>query len=192
MDSGREASLIALGASTGGPQALADVVASFPAELCAAVVIVQHISADFAPSLVECLQQRARLPVRLALGGDCPLGGEILVAGSNDHLVLGKDRRFSYTTEPMDYPYRPSVDVLFASLAAHWPKPGVAVLLTGMGADGARGLLQLRQAGWFTLAQDQSSCVVYGMPQAAAQLGAACQILPLPRLARAILERLGH
>lgn len=182
--------LVALGASTGGPEALARIVETFPADFPAAVVIIQHIGADFAPSLVRWLQERACLRVRLAGDGDAPVRGEILVAGTNDHLVLGRDRRLVYTRHPADNPYRPSVDVFFSSLAACWLKPGVAALLTGMGADGARGLLALRQCGWFTLAQDQDSSVVYGMPQAAAQLGAACQVLPLSRLAPAMLAHL--
>jgi two-component system, chemotaxis family, response regulator WspF len=184
--------LVALGASTGGPEALARIVEAFPGDFPAGVVIVQHIGADFAPSLVQWLQQRARLPVRLACGGDAPVAGEILVGGRNDHLIFGRDRLLHYTSDPEDYPYRPSVDVLFCSLAAHCPRGGVAALLTGMGADGARGLLALRQCGWFTLAQDQASSVVYGMPQAAAQLGAACQVLSLSRLAPAILARLAE
>jgi two-component system response regulator WspF len=184
---GQGTPLLALGASTGGPEALARIVETFPADFPAAVIIVQHIGADFAPSLAHWLQDRARLRVRLALAGDAPVRGEILVAGSNDHLLLGSDGRLIYTRDPVDNPYRPSVDVLFSSLAACWPTPGVAALLTGMGADGARGLLALRQAGWFTLAQDQASSVVYGMPQAAAQIGAACQVLPLSRLAPVIL-----
>ena len=187
---GKGPPLVALGASTGGPEALACIVETFPADFPAAVVIVQHIGADFAPSLVLWLQERAHLRVRPASAGDTPVPGEILLAASNDHLILGRDRRLLYTPDPEDYPYRPSVDVLFCSLAAHWPKRGVAALLTGMGTDGARGLLALRQAGWFTLAQDQTSSVVYGMPQAAAQLGAACEVLPLSRLASVILAHL--
>lgn len=179
--------LVALGASTGGPEALARIVESFPTDFSAAVVIIQHIGADFAPSLVRWFQERASLRVRVARAGDTPARGEILVAGSNDHLVLGRDRRLLYTPDPADNPYRPSVDVFFRSLAACWPMPGVAAVLTGMGADGARGLLELRQRGWFTLAQDRTSSVVYGMPQAAAQMGAACQMLPVAHLASAIL-----
>jgi two-component system response regulator WspF len=183
--------LLALGASTGGPEALARVLEPLPADFPAPVVVVQHIAADFAPSLATWLQGRTRLRVRLAVAGDKPSPGDVLVAGSDDHLVLRCDRRLTYTPEPADYPYRPSVDALFASLATSWPSPGVAALLTGMGTDGARGLLQLRQAGWFTLAQDRASSVVYGMPQAAAQLGAACQVLPLADLGPTILTHLG-
>jgi two-component system response regulator WspF len=182
--------LVALGASTGGPEALARIIEAFPVDLPAAVIIVQHISADFAPSLANWLQERTPLRVRLAKTGDKPVRGEILVAGSNDHLILGRDLCLNYTPNPVDYPYRPSVDVFFGSLASLWPNRGVAALLTGMGSDGARGLLQLRRAGWHTLAQDQATSVVYGMPHAAIQLGAAVQVLPLSRLALAIVAEI--
>lgn len=178
--------LVALGASTGGPEALARILEHFPADLSASVIVVQHIAAEFAPSLICWLQQRSRLPVRLAAAGDAPASAQVLVAGSNDHLVLGRDGRLTYTPDPADYPYRPSVDVFFHSLAS-WPRPGVAVLLTGMGADGACGLLRLRRAGWLTLGQDRTSCVVYGMPQAAAEAGAVCRELPPADLAAAII-----
>jgi two-component system response regulator WspF len=184
--------LVALGASTGGPEALAQILGTFPADLPVAVVVVQHIAAAFAPSLASWLQGRTRLRVRLAAAGEAPAAGEVRVAGTDDHLVLRPDRRLDFTAEPADYPYRPSVDVLFASVAAHWPRPGVAALLTGMGADGARGLGRLREAGWLTLAQDRQTCVVYGMPQAAAQLGAACRVLPLCDVGPAIVAHLGR
>jgi two-component system, chemotaxis family, response regulator WspF len=96
----------------------------------------------------------------------------------------------AYTLEPKAYPYRPSVDVFFHSLAAAWPQPGIAVLLTGMGNDGAQGLLELRQLGWKTIAQDQATCVVHGMPRAAVEIGAACQVLPLADIHAAVLEQI--
>lgn len=191
QSAGQGPALVALGASTGGPEALARIVEAFPVDLPAAVVIIQHIGADFAPSLVHWLQDRTRLRVRLASSGDSPTAGVVLVAGSNDHLLLGRDHRLIYTSEPADYPYRPSVDVFFSSLAARWRSGGVAALLTGMGSDGARGLLQLRQAGWLTLAQDQATSIVYGMPHAAVQMGAAARVLPLSQLAPAILAEIG-
>jgi two-component system response regulator WspF len=154
------------------------------------VVVVQHIAADFATGFASWLQGRTGLPVGLAAEGAAPEAGRVYVAGTDDHLVLGPDRRFSYTAEPRAYPYRPSVDVLFASLAAHWPGPGVAVLLTGMGHDGARGLAQLRGRGWHTIAQDQATSVVYGMPRAAAELNAAAEVLPLAQVGPAIRARL--
>jgi two-component system response regulator WspF len=182
--------LVAIGASTGGPEAIARILSGIGPEIPAALLIVQHIAAEFAPSLVNWLAGRTRLKVKLATVGDEPTPGEVRVAGTDDHMVLRNDCRLAYTREPADYPYRPSVDALFNSLAAYWPKPGIAALLTGMGADGARGLACLRRRGWFTIAQDRSSSVVYGMPQAAAQLGAACQVLALNDITGAILNHL--
>jgi two-component system response regulator WspF len=179
--------LLALGSSTGGPEALAQILGELPADFPAGVVIVQHIAADFAPSLAMWLQGRTRLRVELAAAGQQPKPGYVLLAATNDHLVVNRGGLLAYTTEPADYPYRPSVDVFFGSLAIRWPRPGVAALLTGMGSDGARGLLSLRKAGWHTLAQDQASSVVYGMPKAAAELQAARDILPLHQMARTIL-----
>jgi two-component system response regulator WspF len=182
--------LAALGASTGGPEALARILELFPAELSAAVVVIQHIAAEFAPSLASWLQGRSRLRVRVAKSGDAPVAGEVLLAGSNDHLILNREGRLIYTPDPADYPFRPSVDVFFSSLAASWPRPGVAAVLTGMQSDGARGLLQLRRAGWLTLAQDRESSVVSSMPQAAVQLGAACHVLPPAEIAAVIVSHL--
>ena len=184
--------LVVLGASTGGPDALASILKGLPANLAASVVIVQHIAADFAPGLARWLQGFCVLPVRVAAAGDELKIGEVMLAGTDDHLILRPDRRLGYAADPLDCPYRPSVDVFFRSLAAAWPGPGIAVLLTGMGGDGAQGLLQLRQRGWQTIAQDQASCVVFGMPKAAAELGAASQVLPLSRVAPAILDLLKH
>jgi two-component system response regulator WspF len=181
--------VVALGASTGGPEALAQILKSLPARFPAAVVTVQHIAAEFAPSLASWLEGQCHMPVRLARVGDELRPGEMLLAASDDHLLMRADRRLAYTADPVDYPYRPSVDVFFHSLASAWPRPGVAVLLTGMGSDGALGLLRLRERGWHTIAQDQASCVVYGMPKAAADRRAACQVLPLAQIPEAILNR---
>jgi two-component system response regulator WspF len=181
--------VVAIGASTGGPEALVGILKALPPNFPACVPIIQHIAADFAPGLAQWLQGHCSLPVRLAREGDELKPGTVLLAGSNDHLILRPDQRLAYTAEPKDYPYRPSVTVFFNSLAAAWPRPGVAVLLTGMGSDGARGLLRLRQLGWETITQDQVSCIVYGMPRAAAEIGAASQILPLAQIPAAILDR---
>ena len=184
--------ILALGASTGGPDALARILKGLPAGFPAAVVVIQHIVADFAAGLATWLQRECALPVRLAHDGDEPKPGEVLVAGTNDHLVMRADRRMTYTADPVDYPYRPSVNVFFSSLASAWPRPGVAVLLTGMGTDGGLGLLKLRQLGWHTIAQDEASCVVYGMPRAAAELRAASQVLPLDHIPVAAVDQVRH
>ncbi len=181
--------LIAIGASTGGPQALAKLLAVAPTDLNAAVIVAQHIDLEFAPGLVQWLSLQTPLPVELAREGQTPKAGQILVAGTNDHLVLTGNHTLSYTPHPTEYSYRPSVDALFESLARHCPAKGSAALLTGMGRDGSRGLLRLRQEGWRTIAQDENTCVVYGMPKAAALLDAADKILPLEEIGPTLFAR---
>ncbi len=182
--------LVAVGASTGGPSALAAILSQWPKDFPAGIVIVQHIGPEFAPELVQWLAARSKLQVRLAATGDRPQAGAALVAGTRDHLVMTANRSLAYTPEPVDYPYRPSVNALFDSLAAYWPTAGIGVLLTGIGRDGAEGMLRLRQAGWQTIAQDAATSVVYGMPHAAHELGAANVVLPLEAMARHIEEQL--
>jgi two-component system, chemotaxis family, response regulator WspF len=184
--------VVALGASTGGPEALARILQALPAGFSAGVVLIQHIAAEFAQGLAVWLQGYTSLPVKLAQKGDELKAGHVYLAGTDDHLKLCAERRLVYTADPLDYPYRPSVDVFFHSLAAAWPGSGIAVLLTGMGSDGARGLLHLRQLGWHTITQDRASSVVYGMPKAAADLGAACKILPLEQIPAAIVDHIGR
>ena len=181
--------VIAIGASTGGPQALRTILSKLPTTFAGTVVIVQHIDAQFAPGLVSWLGQYTPLPVQLVQPGSGLQPKHIYVAGTNDHLILQPDLTFTYTPEPSHYAYHPSIDVLFKSMAAHWPGKGVAALLTGMGKDGASGLLALRTAGWHTIAQNRETCVVYGMPKAAAELEAAVEILPIEAIAAACLNR---
>lgn len=182
--------LVAIGASTGGPDALRTILSGWPKNFPAGVLIAQHISAAFAPSLAAWLADASNLAVRTASQGDRPQPGVALVAATDDHLVLCPDGTLAYAQEPRDNPYRPSVDVLFESLARHWPGPSVALLLTGIGRDGAKGMLELRRAGWHTIAQDEATSVVYGMPQAAHQLGAAKEVLPLSHIAPSISRHL--
>jgi two-component system response regulator WspF len=191
-DEHRQVPLVAIGASTGGPQALQAILSKWPGDFPAAVLIAQHISADFAESLAAWLSDGCKLTVRTARDGDRPQAGTVLVAGTDDHLVMQRDGTLRYAREPVENPFRPSVDVLFQSLARHWQRPSVAVLLTGIGRDGAQGLLELRRAGWHTIAQDQQTSVVYGMPQAARELGAAVEILALEEIAAAIAQRISR
>jgi two-component system response regulator WspF len=182
--------LVAIGCSTGGPKALAGILSRIPAGFPAPIVIVQHVDAQFAGGLAEWLRDQAPLPVTLAVEGVYPEPGTAYLAGTNDHLVIGTDRVFHYTAEPVDNPFRPSVDAFFASIEANWKHPGIAALLTGIGRDGARGLLGLRRAGWHTIAQDERTSVIYGMPKVAAELGAAVEILPLDHIPDAIMAQL--
>lgn len=183
--------LVVIGASTGGPNALQIILAALPSTLNAAVVIVQHIDQQFAPGFAEWLDHSCALPVTLAKTGDRPTVGRVLCAGTNDHLILRPNLTLRYTHEPAAEANRPSVNVFFQSVANYWSNPGMAVLLTGMGQDGAIGMKALRQSHWQTFAQEQSSCVVYGMPRAAVEMGAAAQILPPQAIAREIIQRIG-
>ncbi len=182
--------LVLLGASTGGPEALATVLSTFPADLAASVLISQHIASDFAPGLVQQFAARCKLPVRGAHAGDTPTAGVVYVAVTNDHMELSPERSLQYTPNPRSHPYRPSVDVLFNSAAARSPRLGVAALLTGMGTDGADGLLRLRSAGWHTIAQDAATSIVYGMPKAAVEKRAAMEVLPLQHIGESIVARI--
>ena len=188
--------LVAIGASIGGPAALACVLSGLPAHFPAALAIIQHVDVQFALGLTDWLQGHTALPVRLAQTG-CRLEvGTVWLAGTNDHMILTPQHTLSYVPEPRDYPYRQSVDVFFQSLIkngpAHWPAKAAGVVLTGIGRDGAAGLAILRRAGWYTLAQDQASSVIYGMPKAAAEVGAAMRILSLEAIASTLVQFFGE
>ncbi|NEP60258.1 MAG: chemotaxis response regulator protein-glutamate methylesterase [Symploca sp. SIO2G7] len=184
--------LVVIGSSTGGPKTLAKILSHLPQNFSGAVVIIQHVDFQFAYGLSEWLNQQIPLPVQLAQDDSRLTPGRVLIAGTNDHLTLQPNLRLKYTKEPLNYPYRPSVDVFFKSIAQNWPGKGTGVLLTGMGRDGAEGLSQLRSKGWHTIAQDKNTCIVYGMPKAAAELGAAVEILPLNAIAPAIIKQLAR
>ncbi len=180
--------LVVIGSSTGGPQALAQILSHLPADYPAPVIIVQHVDAQFAGELSSWLDKQSPLNVRLAKEGDCPEVGTVLLAGTNNHLVMHANQYLGYTHFPSELAYRPSVDVFFDSVAKHWKGRLVAALLTGMGRDGARGLLRLRERGAHTIAEDEASCIVYGMPKAAADLKAAVSILPIDSIAPALIK----
>ncbi|QJP17305.1 chemotaxis response regulator protein-glutamate methylesterase [Starkeya sp. ORNL1] len=186
--SGAVRKLIAIGASAGGPAAVAAVLGGLPGDIPAALVLVQHVDEKFVPGLADWLGQHTALPVRPAQDGDRPEVGVVLVAATSNHLVFKSATELGYTSEPRDYPYRPSVDVFFESAARRWGGELFGVLLTGMGRDGARGLKTLRDAHHLTIAQDQATSAVYGMPKAAAAIGAAVDILPLNSIANRLIE----
>lgn len=183
--------LLAIGASTGGPLAIAAILAGWQAPADTAIVVVQHIDASFAGHFAHWLDGQLSMPARVVAENDALQGGVVQVAQTNDHLTLSAGQRLHYRPEPADYPYRPSVNVFFECVAAHWTGSATGVLLTGMGRDGAAGLLAMRQAGHATIAQDQASSTVYGMPRAAAEIGAATEILQLGKIGGAIRDRIG-
>jgi two-component system, chemotaxis family, response regulator WspF len=186
----RSGSLIAVGASAGGPAVLATMLRGLPKDFPAAIVIVQHVDEHFAAGMAEWLNQVSALPVRVAREGDRPAPMSVLLASTRDHLIFKSADRLGYTVEPSENVYRPSVDVFFQSVCRLWRGDVVGVLLTGMGRDGAIGLKALRDRGYHTIAQDEATCAVYGMPKAAAALNAAVEIVPGPRVASKLLEAL--
>ncbi len=184
----RRTSLVALGASTGGPGALLDVLRGLPPGFDVPILIVLHISPAFASSVTEWLSGQTGWQVEFARDGERwpPAGShQVRMAPPERHLELAS-RRLRLTTAPERWSCRPSVDVLFESIAREVGPDCTACLLTGMGKDGAEGLRQLRIAGAFTLAQDESTSMIFGMPKAAIALGAAELVLPLDEIAAAI------
>jgi len=175
--SGKRQSLVAIGSSAGGPAALEILLKGLPRDFPAAIVLVQHVDQVFAAGMAEWLSSASGLPVRLAREGEPPQSGVVLLAGTNHHIRLLKNGTLAYTAEPVNEIYRPSID-----------GDAVGVLLTGMGRDGAQGLKLLREQGYLTIAQDQQSSAVYGMPKAAAAIDAAVEIRPLDRIAPRLLE----
>jgi two-component system, chemotaxis family, response regulator WspF len=184
--------LFAIGCSAGGPAALAQLLKTVPAHFPAAIVVIQHLDESFSAGLAEWLGGRIALPVRIARDDDVPEPGVVLMPGRDDHLVLTATGRLAYKPEPVDYPYRPSVDAFFESVTRHWHACAAGVILTGMGRDGALGLREMREGNFPTFAQDRASSAVYGMPKAAAESGGAAQILPLADIGPALQKLVGH
>ena len=171
--------LVAIGASTGGPIALAKLLSMWTPPADCALVLVQHIDSAFTDSFAQWLSAQISFPIEVIENNSPVTPGKILIAKTNDHLLLDERQCFCYSPEPIDYSYRPSVDVFFHGIARHWRRNAIGVLLTGMGRDGAQGLLAMRKAGKLTIAQNQASSAVYGMPRAAADIHAAEKILSL-------------
>jgi two-component system, chemotaxis family, response regulator WspF len=171
--------LIGIGASAGGPAAVAKVLSGLPKDFPGAIVVVQHIDSAFSSGLISWLAGECGLPVVPALHGTILRPGHVYVAGGDRHLVIDQAGGLAQTDEPKGGIYLPSIDVFLNSMALNWRKAGTGVLLTGMGRDGARGLLDLRSAGFVTITQDRATSSVYGMPKAAAELNAATHVLPL-------------
>ena len=181
--------LIAIGSSTGGPKALATILSRLPVNFGAAIAVVQHVDAQFAAGMVDWLNDLTLLTVKKAAVGARLEKGVVFLACTNDHLCLQSNHTLNYTKDPIDYHYRPSIDVFFKSVAQYWTHRGTAVLLTGMGRDGAEGLKMLRSHGWHTIAQDKASCIVYGMPRAAVELNAAVEVLNPEAIATSLIHR---
>jgi two-component system chemotaxis response regulator CheB len=184
--------IIAIGASTGGTEALKDVLTVLPANI-PGIVIVQHMPANFTKSFAQRLDTLCAFRVKEAEDGDSIVPGQALLAPGNLHMVMRRSGARYYVnvkTGPLVCHQRPAVDVLFNSVAAFAGANAVGVILTGMGKDGAAGMLKMKEAGAKNIAQDEKSCVVFGMPKEAIASGGVDQIEPLPHIAQAILDSL--
>jgi len=178
--------LIAIGSSAGGPGALADILTKLPEELDAAVVMIQHIDVRFVDDLAVWLRGFSKSPLQLVSDGDELKRGHIYLAGKNGHLEFDAHAVLRYSALPAGLPYQPSVDVFFSSVVRAWKGRAMGVILTGMGRDGSVGLKAMRDAGYLTVAQDEATSALFGMPKAAVALGAAAEVLPLGEMASRI------
>ncbi|MFV3126205.1 protein-glutamate methylesterase/protein-glutamine glutaminase [Niveispirillum sp. KHB5.9] len=182
--------VICIGASTGGTESLRQVLQVLPAA-APAIVIVQHMPEKFTEAFARRLNGLCEMEVKEAEDGDTAMRGRVLIAPGNHHMLLQRSGARYYVAikeGPLVSRHRPSVDVLFRSAASHAGPNAVGIIMTGMGDDGARGLLEMRKAGAHTIAQDEASSVVFGMPKEAIALGAADRVLPLDMLAAEILR----
>ncbi|MFC1715140.1 chemotaxis response regulator protein-glutamate methylesterase [Candidatus Poribacteria bacterium] len=182
--------VVAIGASTGGTQALLKVLSSFPAD-APGTVVVQHMPEHFTAAFAQRLDTLCTVTVKEAVNGDSVVSGKALVAPGNKHMLLrrsGARYHVEVKNGPLVRRHRPSVEVLFNSVSLAAGPNAVGVIMTGMGADGADGMLKMKQAGASTIAQDEASCVVFGMPREAIQRGGVDHVVPLDRIPESILR----
>jgi two-component system chemotaxis response regulator CheB len=191
FQSANKSTIIAIGASTGGTEAVREVLMELPPS-SPGIVVVQHIPPVFSTAFANRLNELCRIQVKEAADGDRLTPGLALVAPGNFHMTVqkrGGEYRVSIEDGPRVCYQRPAVDVLFQSVASAAGRDAIGVLLTGMGADGAAGLLKMKRAGAKTIAQDEASCIVFGMPREAIRLGAVDHVLPLNRIAGELMAR---
>lgn len=181
--------IVAIGASTGGPQTLQQILQHLPASFPVPIVCVQHISEGFLQGLVDWLQSSCALSITIAEEGTVPQAGVVYFAPERRHLQLSPQGYWQLGSSQLIDGHCPSVTVLFQSVAAYYRQAAIAVLLTGMGRDGAAGMQAVAQAGGLTIAQDEASCIVFGMPKEAIALGAVQQVLAPPEIAPYLVKQ---
>ncbi len=184
-----KARLIALGASTGGPTVMAEILADLPGSLPIPILAVQHIAPGFVSGLAEWLAHNTLLRVKLAEDGESTRAGTVYLAPSGSQMGISRDSRIRLTGGPAEQEFCPSISHLFQSVAESFGSSAIGVLLSGMGQDGAAGLMELDRTGGVTVAQDEDTCVIFGMPGEAVRLGAAQYVLP-PRQISELLRSL--
>lgn len=178
--------LVLIGCSTGGPGALHHIIPKLPADLPAAVLVVQHMPPGFTRSLAQRLDELSAINVKEAAEGDRVRNGRVLLAPGGYHMMVDAEGRIRLNQDPPMHGVRPAVDKTFEAATPIWKDRMVGVILTGMGYDGGKGMVGLKKAGGRTIAEDASTCVVYGMPKVAVELGAVDQVLPVHEIADAI------
>ncbi|MBE9141383.1 chemotaxis-specific protein-glutamate methyltransferase CheB [Nodosilinea sp. LEGE 07088] len=179
--------IVVVGASTGGPQALQELFAMLPPDFPVPVICVQHICFGFLQGFIEWLTNSCQLPIQIAQAGEIPKAGHIYFPPEQQHLELDHRGRFVCTDSPPVDGHRPSVTATFQSVVQVYGRKTLGVLLTGMGRDGAAGMKTIMEAGGVTIAQDEATSIVFGMPKEAIKLGAASQVLPIQAIAPALL-----
>jgi two-component system chemotaxis response regulator CheB len=180
---------VVIGSSTGGTRALAEILPRLPANLPASVILVQHMPVGFTKSLAERLSSRSKVSVKEAQEGDLVRPGLALLAPADFHMTLSADgRKVALNREPARHGVRPSVDVTMESVALNSQSPLIGVILTGMGHDGASGMASIKRKGGHTIAEDRSTCVVFGMPKSAIETGMVDEVVPLDRIPEAIIK----
>ncbi|HLN63345.1 MAG TPA: chemotaxis response regulator protein-glutamate methylesterase [Symbiobacteriaceae bacterium] len=180
--------LVVIGCSTGGPGALHQIIPRLPGDLAAAVLVVQHMPPGFTRSLAGRLDEISAIEVREAQEGDRVAASQVLVAPGGYHMLVAADGTIHLNQDPALHGVRPAVDKTMESVLPIWQNHLVGVILTGMGYDGAKGMVGIKKAGGRTIAEDASTCVVYGMPKVVAEMGAADQVLPVHEVADAIVK----
>lgn len=185
---GSDGRVFAIASSTGGPQALAKLLAQIPGDFPCPILVAQHIADGFAAGMAEWLTTLSPLPVRLAREGMLAEPGQVILAPSEQHLVATSSRRLTLLERGEHDIYRPSCDALLTSVANVWGRRAVGIILTGMGSDGAKGMAAIKAAGGATIAQDEASSVIYGMNRVAVEKGAAARVLGLDDIAPAMRD----
>ena len=190
-DSSKIIKILAIGASTGGPQALKTIIYNLPANFPVPIICVQHISYGFLTGLINWLASECKLPVKIAISGELPQAGVIYFPPEGHHLELNNRGKFVCLKTPVIGGHRPSITVTFNSVANFYGSSATGVLLTGMGRDGADGMQAIAQAGGLTIAQDEASSIIFGMPKEAIALGAAQYILSINDISHKLLNYIG-
>ena len=183
--------IVVIGASTGGPSAVAQVLSGFPRDISVAIIVVQHMSPEFMSSFVDRLKWGCPLRISIAKRGETIEAGRVLIAPGSYHTMIvanGSGNKIRLSRKASVQDIYPSIDYAMESAAQAYGEGTLGVLLTGLGSDGARGLKAIKEAGGSTIAEDESTCVVFGMPKAAIEMGCVDEIVPLPRIAPAVLR----